>query len=262
MTARLDGVAGMRMGAATVEGWWDEIIPARTAFFLDVDGTLLDFKDNPGDVAADAALLDLLLRLRDAASGALALVSGRLIADLDRIVAPLILPAGGVHGAELRFADGREELGGGERVVAIRVAAEAFVDRLGLWFEPKGRSTFAIHYRRAPEREGEVLTFLDTLVAGQDLMVQAGKMVAEVKPTNLDKGTVIARMMETAPFAGRLPLFVGDDLTDEHGFRAVLAMGGTAIKVGEGATIASRHLTDTRAVRAFLDHLCQKTSLR
>ncbi len=248
----------MRKGAVTDEGWWDAVAPARTAFFLDVDGTLLGFKDHPSDVVADPALLGLLQRLRAGAGGALALVSGRMIADLDRIVAPLILPSGGVHGAELRFADGRDELGGGDHLPALRAEAEAYAERSGLWLEPKGRTTFAIHYRRAPEREGEVLAFLDTLVAGRDLMVQPGKMVAEVKPANLDKGTAIARLMDTAPFAGRVPLFAGDDLTDEHGFRAVLAMGGIAIKVGEGATVATRRLADTAAVRMFLDYLCQK----
>ena len=245
-------------GRAAVDGWWDEVEPARTAFFLDVDGTLLGFKDHPQDVVADAALLALLERLRGAAGGALALISGRMIADLDRIVAPLILPAGGVHGAELRFADGREQVGGGARVPAIRAEAQAYVECAGLWLEAKGQSTFAIHYRRAPEREGEVLKFLDGLIAGQNLMVQAGKMVAEVKPADVDKGTAIARQMETAPFAGRVPLFMGDDLTDEHGFRAVLAMGGVAIKVGEGPTLAARRLAGPDAVRAFLGHVCRK----
>ena len=247
-------------GRIAIDGWWDEVEPARTAFFLDVDGTLLGFKDHPQDVVADPALLALLKRLRGAAGGALALVSGRMIADLDRIVAPLVLPAGGVHGAELRFADGREQVGGGARVAAIRAEAQAYVERAGLWLEVKGQSTFAIHYRRAPEREGEVLKFLDDLIAGQTLMVQAGKMVAEVKPADVDKGTAIARQMETAPFAGRAPLFMGDDLTDEHGFRAVLAMGGVAIKVGEGPTLAARRLAGPDAARVFLGHVCQKIS--
>ena len=243
-----------------VDDWWDGIEPTRTAAFLDVDGTLLGFKDHPADVVADPALLDLLRRLREATGGAVALVSGRMIADLDRIVTPLVLPAGGVHGAELRFADGREEVGGGNRVLAIRSEAQAYVERTGLRLESKGHSTFAIHFRHAPEREGEVLRFLRDLVAGQELMVQSGKMVAEVKPANLDKGTAIARLMEGAPFAGRVPLFVGDDLTDEHGFRAVLAMGGVAVKVGAGQSLAPRRLADTGAVRRFLGHLCRKIS--
>ena len=248
----------MAGGAVQAEGWWNEIAPTRTAVFLDVDGTLLGFKDHPGDVVADPALLALLGRLGGAVGGALALVSGRMIADLDRIVAPLVLPAAGVHGAELRYADGREVVGGGGRVPAIRAEAQAFVERTGLWLEAKGQSTFAIHFRRAPEREGEVLRFLDTLVTGEDLMVQSGKMVAEVKPANVDKGTAIARLMEDAPFAGRVPMFVGDDLTDENGFRAVLASGGIAVKVGGGPSIASRRLDGIEAVRSFLGHLCQK----
>ena len=250
----------MEEGRSMSEGWWDEIAPARTAFFLDVDGTLLGFKEHPGDVVADPALLDLLGRMRLAAGGALALVSGRTIADLDRIVAPLVLPAGGVHGAALRFADGREETSGGDHVVALRAAAEAFAARTGAWVEAKGRTTFAIHYRRAPALEGEVLRFLDDLVAGEDLMVQGGKMVAEVKPANIDKGTAITRLMADAPFAGRVPLFVGDDKTDEHGFGAALAMHGVAIKVGTEPTLAPRRIADVSAVRTFLEHLCRKTS--
>ena len=89
-----------------VADWEREVDATTTAFFLDVDGTLLGFKDRPEDVRADPALLELLARLRTAAGGAVALVSGRMISDLDRIVAPLVLPAGGTHGAELRFADG------------------------------------------------------------------------------------------------------------------------------------------------------------
>ncbi len=263
MARHLAGVNGraavMGEGATAIEGWWDAIVPARTAFFLDVDGTLLGFQDQPQDVVADPALLRVLERLRDAAGGALALVSGRMIADLDRIMAPLTLPAGGVHGAELRFADGLQEMGGGTCIPALRAEAEAYAERCGLWVEAKGETTFALHYRRAPERESEVLAFLDRLVAGHDLMVQAGKMVAEVKPADLDKGTAIARLMGTTPFAGRVPVFIGDDLTDEHGFKTALALGGLAIKVGDGSTRASRRLADTDAVRAFLGHLCRST---
>ncbi len=241
--------------------WWDDVDVGATAFFLDVDGTLLGFKDQPQDVVADPTLLDILRRLRQAAGGAVALVSGRMTADLDRIVEPLVLPAGGVHGAELRFADGRKIVRKSHELAAVRPAAEALAACAGLIFEAKGATAFAIHYRRAPEREQEVLRALEGLVVGHDLMVQRGKMVAEVKARDLHKGAAIEALMGSAPFVGRSPLFIGDDLTDEHGFAAVLALGGRAVKVGAGETIASDRLTDPFDVRAFLEHVCRKISL-
>jgi trehalose 6-phosphate phosphatase len=242
--------------------WQDAILPSTTAFFLDVDGTLLGFKDRPEDVVADAELLSLLRRLRQAAGDAVALVSGRMISDLDRIVAPLVLPIGGVHGAELRFADGRREALDGEALSDVLDAAQAFVEaRPGLRLEIKGGSTFAIHYRAAPDRKDEVASFLDEAIANRDLMVQHGKMVAEIKSSRCHKGLAIATLMETKPFAGRVPLFIGDDLTDEHGFQSVVALGGVAIKVGDASerTIAPHHLADVTAVRGILDRICRKT---
>ena len=243
------------------QAWWNDIEARATAFFLDVDGTLLGFKDRPNAVVADAALLETLERLRQAADGAVALVSGRLIADLDRIVAPLLLPAGGVHGAELRFSDGCRTATRSEDLDAVRPSAEAFAARSGLMFEAKGAAAFALHYRGAPEREGEVLRTLDDLVAGHALMVQRGKMVAEVKAADIHKGAAIEALMRSPPFAKRSPLFIGDDLTDEHGFAAVIALGGTAIKVGTGETIAHHRLENPNEVRHFLRHICLKNGL-
>ena len=244
--------------------WQDAIQPDTTAFFLDVDGTLLGFKDRPEDVVADAELLSLLRRLEHAAGGALALVSGRMISDLDRIVAPLVLPVGGVHGAELRFADGRRDALDGEALTDVLAAAQAFVEvRPGLRLESKGGSTFAIHYRAAPDRKDEIATFLDEAVADRDLMVQHGKMVAEIKSSRCHKGLAIAALMDTDPFAGRVPLFIGDDLTDEHGFETVVALDGLAIKVGDASepTIAPYRVVDVIAVRALLERICRKTDI-
>lgn len=233
--------------------WREAIEPAATAFFLDCDGTLLDFKDNPEDVVADAALIGLLRRLLEVAGGAVALVSGRMIADLDRIMAPLQLPAAGVHGADLRYADRRRETLQGDELAEVRREAQAFVAaRDGLRFEDKGGTTFALHFRRAPERADEVAELLDRLVDGRELMVQHGKMVAEVKPANCHKGIAVATLMKTAPFAGRVPFFIGDDLTDEHGFEVVNAAGGTSVKVGEGKTVAHHRLAGTSDVRDLL----------
>ena len=244
--------------------WARAIRPEATAFFLDVDGTLLGFKDRPEDVVADAALLALLTDLRQAANGAVALVSGRMISDLDRIVSPLVLPAGGTHGAELRFADGHREMPAGDVLEHLREEARVFVAaRPGLMLEDKG-ATIAIHYRHAPEHAGAIGQFLATAVEGHDLAVQHGKMVAEVRPRGRHKGVAIDTLMRTAPFSGRRPLFIGDDLTDEHGFESVNAMDGLSIKVGHAdeATVARHRLADTLAVRAFFQKILPRSSQR
>ena len=238
---------------------WRDVDAGRTAFFLDVDGTLLGFKDRPEDVVADADLLAILLDLQRASGGAVALVSGRMISDLDRIVAPLVLPAGGTHGADLRFADGRREAAEGEALAHLREAAQAFVTaRPGLVLEDKG-TTLAIHYRHAAHEAEAIASFLDAAIEGHDLMVQHGKMVAEVKSNKGHKGSAIESLMRSAPFAGRMPLFIGDDLTDEHGFESVNALGGLSIKVGpaDEKTIARHRLDDTDDVRDFLIGICR-----
>ncbi len=244
----------------TAQAWWDAIDPRRTAFFLDVDGTLLGFRERPEDVVADAGLLDILTHLRETAGGALALVSGRLISDLDRIVAPLVLPAGGVHGAEMRFADGRREAAAGTAIAKVAEAAATFVvAHPGLRLEDKGGVALALHYRQATERREDVRAFLEAAVQDEALTIQHGKMVAEVKPAGRHKGKAIEALLATPPFAGRVPLFMGDDLTDEYGFETVNRLGGVSVKVGDAdeATSAIHRLTDTSAVRDFLGHLLQ-----
>ena len=239
------------------QAWWSDIDARRTAFFLDVDGTLLGFQERPEDVVADEALLALLRALCEKAGGAVALVSGRMISDLDRIVAPLELPAGGVHGAELRFADGRREAAAGTAIAVVREAAADFVaSHPGSRLEDKGGAAIALHYRQAPELAGEIDAFLERTVTDPALAVQHGKMVAEVKPAGCHKGKAIEALMATTPFAGRAPLFMGDDLTDEHGFATVDDLGGISIKIGGEATIARHRLADTSAVRDFLAAVC------
>ena len=237
----------------------DRIASTSTAFFLDVDGTLLGFESSPEDVVADAALITLLQNLSGVAAGALALVSGRMVSDLDRIVAPLHLPVAGLHGADIRFADGDRAVIDGSVVDPVRRAVHDFVEaRPGLLLEDKG-ATLAIHYRQTPEREDEVRSFLAALRQGHDLAVQEGKLVAELKPAGCNKGHAILALMRSPPFHGRTPLFIGDDRTDEHGFEAVNKEGGMSIKVGspETATLAKAKLADPAAVRAFLDVICR-----
>jgi trehalose 6-phosphate phosphatase len=231
--------------------------PATSAYFLDVDGTLLDIKPHPGDVVADPALLDLLIALQKRAGGALALISGRTIEDIDRIFAPLRLPAAGTHGAMLRFSDGSmaevqdASLRAASAIVAAFVAAHP-----GLLFEDKG-AALTVHFRENPELRPEVLALLSSCTAVGGLAVMEGKMVAELKPVGFNKGTAIGTFMGLAPFKNRGPVFFGDDVTDECGFDAVNRMGGLSIRVdrAEHTTKARFRLVEPAALRAQLKTL-------
>ncbi len=230
--------------------------PRPLAIFLDLDGTLLEQRDDPAEARADAALVDLLDRLAAAAEGALALVSGRTVASIDRLFAPRRFAAAGQHGAERRDAAGVLHRHGApdERLAALRRRAEAFMARQpSLLLEEKGAS-LALHYRRAPHLEPEVRALCDALVeeGGGAFVLQAGKHVCEIKPAGRDKGVAIAEFMAERTFRGRLPLFVGDDLSDEFGFAAVNRLGGIAVKVGAGESIAPWRLPDIRAARGWL----------
>jgi len=223
-------------------------------FFLDVDGTLLEIADNPNAVRVEQSLLHLLERLHRA-SGAVALISGRAISDLDRRIANR-LPRAGQHGLERRDAAGRLWLHATppEAKEHIRSALTPWLERHpGLLLEDKGL-TLALHYRQEPELEDQMNTLMAKLIdeAGGSLVLQKGKCVVEAKPANFDKGTAIEEFLAEAPFKGRQPVFIGDDLNDEHGFAAINRLGGVSIKVGEGESCAAYRLPDVEAVRAWL----------
>lgn len=232
---------------------------ARFAYFLDVDGTLLEIMPRPEDVAADEPLRALLSRLWHAAGGALGLVSGRTLTGIDRIFAPLVLPAVGVHGAEIRFPDGSRETSSNGAMDKVRAPlAEFAAARPGLRIEDKG-SALAVHFRQAPEHAGEVLAFVQSLAQHSGLAVQPGKMVAELKDARHDKGKGIARLLARPPFYGRKPLFIGDDLTDESGFALVNALDGISVRAGGAChpTQARYRLPDPASVRTELRQLVE-----
>jgi trehalose 6-phosphate phosphatase len=226
------------------------------AFFLDIDGTLLEHADTPDAVRVDGAMRALLSDLQAGAGGALALISGRAVADVDRLFAPLLLPAAGQHGAERRDGAGRVHRhdfpAAPVRRAAERLAAFAAAHP-GLLLEDKGRS-LALHYRRAPQLEQRASALVDQVVAelGEGFELQRGKMVLEIRPGGRDKGSAIEEFMAEPPFRGRTPVFIGDDLTDEFGFGVVNAMGGVSVKVGEGPSQARWRIADAAAVRAWL----------
>ena len=228
--------------------------PARAAFFFDVDGTLVELQRDPLAVISDAPLRRLIAQLREETGGAVAFVSGRALADIDRIFAPLVLPAAGLHGAEIRYPDGSDHHTNPHIMDHARPDVSRFVaDRPGLMLEDKG-ATLAIHYRERPDLGTDVIAFMNTFNPGDEIAVQEGKFVVELKPALYDKGTAIASMMKREPFRDRTPIFLGDDLTDEKGFTIVNQRDGLSIRIGapDVPTEARYHLPTPAAVHQLV----------
>jgi trehalose 6-phosphate phosphatase len=226
------------------------------AYFLDLDGTLLDIAPDPNLVHIDRELVQLLERLHHVNGGAVALVSGRALSDLDRRLSPLTLPRAGQHGLERRDARGIVRFHSGSPDAKERIR-EALLPLLGrhpaLGLEDKGL-TLAVHYRQAPHLEDVVIETMNSLVAESRgvLVLQKGKCVAEAKPAHIDKGTAIDDYLAEKPFIGRRPVFIGDDLNDEGGFAAINRVDGISIKVGMEDSCARYRLPGVAAVRAWL----------
>jgi trehalose 6-phosphate phosphatase len=239
-------------------------VPARRdwAFFLDVDGTLIDLAPTPDTVHVEQGLLELIARLHRDSGGALALVSGRGISDLVALLGLSRLPMAGQHGLERRDSAGRLWLHAAPPAAkcAIKAALLPLLARHpGLLIEDKGL-TIALHYRQAPTLASHVHRRMRRLAdeLGPGLELQCGKKVVEIKPAGVDKGTAVVEYLGEPPFAGRRPVFIGDDLNDEHGFAAVNQAGGISIKVGRGRTCARHRLPDVAAVRRWLASALQE----
>lgn len=230
------------------------------ALFLDVDGCLLELADTPDAVVMPDGLRERLAALQSRLCGALALVSGRTIAKLDELFAPLRFDAVGLHGAECRS----RQLNSGAAapppaLAAIRDAAQRLAAVYeGVVVEDKGRA-IALHWRRAPDAEPALQAFAaHSLEQLPGYRLQQGRQVAELYPGGdgeggLDKGHAIAALLEVPPYRGRTPVFAGDDFTDESGFEQVNAREGISVLVGDRSpSAASFHLRDPAAVRAWL----------
>jgi trehalose 6-phosphate phosphatase len=231
------------------------IDPQRTAIFLDFDGTLVEFAERPDLVQLSPVTRDALTRIYAALGGALAVITGRDISDVDKFLEPLHLPIAGVHGMKRRSTDG---LVHGPVVDARIVAAlsdrlQPFVGRSeGLLLERKPGS-IALHYRARPDLEAECVAAMDDAVHGvEGIHLIRGKMVIEAKADASDKGGAVEGFLSEFPFAGRTPLFAGDDVTDEDAFAAVNSRQGISVKVGPGETRA-RYRADS--IPEFLDWL-------
>ena len=262
------------------------------ALFLDVDGTLLEIAGTPEEVRVEARLHDVLDRLRRRLLGAVALVSGRPISDLDRLFELSGLPAAGLHGLERRRADGTVIRAAGDRLPDdMRRRLDAFAGaHPGVLIEDKG-AALALHYRGAPSAEaaagggrgggggglshplgaggaplwggagggpGRPPRLVAALLAGTEdrLALLDGKMVLEIRHRGSHKGDAVAAFMAEPPFAGRRAVFIGDDVTDEDGFDMANRMGGWSIRVGDGRETRARlRLPDVSSVIAWLDRL-------
>lgn len=225
-----------------------------TAFFFDFDGTLVELAPTPDSICVPPSLIALLAALRHRSHGAVAIVSGRGIDNIDTFLNMPDLPIAGLHGAERRDANGDTQRIGFNYARLLRIERElaVVVERHpGMLLEIKGAAV-ALHYRNAPEREGIAREATERLVAdyADAYVLQPGKMVFEIKPKGVDKGRALAAFLNEPPFAGRMPVFAGDDLTDEKGFAVVNAHGGLSIKVGAGETSARARLDSVDALHA------------
>lgn len=226
----------------------------RHALFLDFDGTLVGFVDDPDAVKVAPDLVPALERLSEALGGALAIVTGRPVAAIDRFLSPLSLATAGVHGFERRHAPGapveRSEPPSSLEDARRVLLSEA--DGVGLRVEDKG-TAIVLHYR-GREHLAEEARALGRKAVGDadDLKAIDGHAIVELRPTGIDKGRAIEALMGEGPFAGRAPVFLGDDTTDEDGFAAAQAMGGFGIKVGAGRTAAHHRVETLEEVRTWL----------
>ncbi|WP_242439487.1 trehalose-phosphatase [Pseudomonas nitroreducens] len=230
--------------------------PQQTALFLDVDGTLLDIAESPDAVVVPPGLLDALTRLHRGLGGALALISGRPVEELDRLLQPVRLPASGGHGAHWReTADSPLRRTAKDLPACVRVQLSALANRHpGVLAEDKG-SSYALHYRAAPALAAELRVELQALLRapeGAGLRLLNGKQVYEVVCKGVDKAQAIQRLLGTPGFAGRLPLYIGDDVTDEPAIALMPALGGLGLSVGRALPGASAVFSDAEQVRAAL----------
>lgn len=224
------------------------------ALFLDFDGTLVELAATPDAVRPDARLPSLLARLSATLGGRVAVVSGRGAAEVARFLGDPPLVIAGSHGVETRWPDGRIDAPAAPDTRALLDALHTFVaDHPGTLAEEKPFGA-ALHWRRAPEVEAEASAFAAALADRHGLHLQPGKMVAELRPGGTDKGDAVARLMRLPAMAGARPLFLGDDLTDEAGFRAAAALGGAGILIGDPReTAAAYRLAGVAETLAWLD---------
>lgn len=239
---------------------------SRSAILLDVDGTLLDIALTPQAVHVPDSLRPSLAAVRERVGGALALVSGRLISNLDALFAPLRLPVIGGHGAELRPHGEGDTID--QRAYALETGLRREITAIaerheGVLIEDKG-SSIALHYRTAPKQGlGLVHDIKHALEARNDPSIELlnGKAVLEIKHRGYNKGTGVRELMSFAPFNGRRPIYIGDDKTDEFAFAVMPEFDGMAVSVGRRISWVEHCIDSPAKVRAWLDHLSAEAAV-
>ena len=238
---------------------------SETAILLDIDGTLLDLMPTPREVWVPPGLSMTLNRLVQRTGGALALVSGRSLNDIDLIFAPDVFAAVGGHGAEMRIELDSDSVAAHappmDKELKRRLAAIAKLSP-GILLEDKGYS-LALHYRLAPQAEKaiyEAVSLIRADLPNAPIEVLPGKYVCEIKHSGFTKASGVLELMTREPFKGRRPLFIGDDVTDETVFAIMPDFDGLSFSVGRRATGVSGHFDAPSDVRAFLTHLLDDES--
>jgi trehalose 6-phosphate phosphatase len=234
------------------------IVP-KFAIFTDFDGTLVDIAETPDSVDVPAALPHQIERAANELDSAFAVITGRQIIDIDKYLAPLVLPVAGAHGSQRRKADGSLETLPPEIISGADLLAENLEPLLAanpdLIVERKDGAV-ALHYRQAPELERACQIAMEEAAYADDRFeLVPGKMVIEARPRGLSKGTALRAFMQEAPFAGRTPIFIGDDTTDEDAFVAAQDLGGIGIKLGAGRTAARMRIANVASVHALIQGL-------
>jgi trehalose 6-phosphate phosphatase len=226
----------------------------RAALFLDLDGTLAPIVATPEEVVPEARRTDVLARAQAALGGRLAVISGRTVEEVDRILEACGPHVAGIHGLDVRVKDRRRAADPHPSLADATGVFEALSNaRAGVRVEPKPLSV-ALHYRQAPEAEPAITEVAERLADATGLKLQKGRMVVELKTPGADKGDAVRRFMADPTFAGAMPIFVGDDLTDEAGFAAAIALGGFGILVGpRRLTHARGRLDDPGAVLDWIE---------
>ncbi len=234
----------------------------QSAILLDIDGTLLDIAPTPHEVRVPATLRRTLATLQERTGGALALVSGRSLRDIDLIFSPLKVSAVGGHGAEIRLLPGGDTARQQSALLDKKLRrrfADIAVDGEGIIVEDKGYS-LALHYRQAPEKQRAVENAVAAICAELPtafVEVLPGKSVLEIKKVGFNKGTAIRYLMSHPPFAGRRPIFVGDDTTDETAFAVVPEFDGIAISVGRMVPGVTQRFEAPIDVRRWLERIAK-----
>ncbi|GGY49271.1 trehalose-phosphatase [Parvularcula lutaonensis] len=228
------------------------ILNRETALFLDFDGTLVPIQDDPDAVHLPDGGAAIIESLAERLSGALAMVSGRDGRDLSKRVPTSVWRAGNHGDMLLPPGSTKPSHVEGPTAELLERARQIAATHEGVVLEEKAR-VLTLHTRQCRQHEASVAKALEELVAGIDgYKLQRGKDVAELKPAGVHKGIAIERLLDEDAFRGRKPLFLGDDTTDEDGFRVCLDRGGSAIKVGDGETLAPHRLADHHDVWRFL----------